>query len=390
MGSNWTTAPLGDLLSYIGKGIVPIYTDDSVSDRAIKVLGQKCIRNQVVDYGQAKYHNNGLKPVKDTKLVQKNDILINSTGFGTAGRVAQVLEKPQHKCTTDGHVITLRTTQLDPIYLGYFIKSKQSYIEQLAEGSTGQTEINRDRLQNEIMVSFPKNINDQKQIVRFILNIDNLITLNTQLNDYLLQYSTLIFENALKYHCAEIPFSDVVVLEDSKRIPLNSRDREERKGCYPYYGATSIMGYVDDYLFDDIRVLLGEDGTVITPNGKPILQYVWGKYWVNNHAHILASSSEYSIEAIYVALARTSIAHIVTGAVQQKISQKNLNKLLLQFPDPQDIKEIDFLFAAYRSNIDESKKLEQLRNILIPKLMSGEIDVSEVDITQLNNHLSAS
>lgn len=96
-------------------------------------------------------------------------------------------------------------------------------------------------------------------------------------------------------------------LEDSKRVPLNSRDREARKGPYPYYGATSIMDYIDDYLFDGIRVLLGEDGTVIREDGKPVLQYVWGKYWVNNHAHILKAKPGYSTESIYIALAKTAI-----------------------------------------------------------------------------------
>ena len=181
---------------------------------------------------------------------------------------------------------------------------------------------------------------------------------------------------------------DIVELEDAKRIPLNSRDRARHKGPYPYYGATAIMDYVDDYLFDGIRILLGEDGTVISDDGKPILQYVWGKYWVNNHAHILKASSSYSLETIYVALSRTAINHIVTGAVQMKISQRNLKSLRLTMPEPDTISDLSTLFEMYRQNVDENKELERLRNSLLPKLMSGEIDVSQVEIpTQLNNHL---
>lgn len=150
------------------------------------------------------------------------------------------------------------------------------------------------------------------------------------------------------------------------------------------------MGYVDDFLFDEIRVLLGEDGTVVNSEGKPILQYVWGKYWVNNHAHILASSGEYSLEAIYVALKRTAINQIVTGAVQMKISQRNLKSLELEMPSSEELGYLQDLFAAYRSNQDENTKLAALRDALLPRLMSGEIDVSKVDLTQLtNNHLAA-
>lgn len=210
------------------------------------------------------------------------------------------------------------------------------------------------------------------------------------INDYLLELATVRFEQELVKESKTYRFSELIELEDSKRVPLNSRDRKVRKGSYPYYGATSIMDYVDDYLFDGIRVLLGEDGTVIREDGKPVLQYVWDKYWVNNHAHILKSKADYSLEAIYIALARTTINHIVTGAVQMKISQKNLNDLELEMPTASSLDYLEDIFALYRSKAEESKKLGILRDALLPKLMSGEIDASKVDLTQLtNNHLAA-
>lgn len=208
-------------------------------------------------------------------------------------------------------------------------------------------------------------------------------------NDYLLELATVRFEQELAKESKTYRFSELVELEDSKRVPLNSRDRKVRKGSYPYYGATSIMDYVDDYLFDGVRVLLGEDGTVVREDGKPVLQYVWGKYWVNNHAHILKTKADYSLESIYIALARTTINHIITGAVQMKISQKNLNDLELEMPTASSLDYLEDIFALYRSNAEESKKLEILRNTLLPKLMSGEIDVSKIDLTQsANNHLA--
>ena len=206
---------------------------------------------------------------------------------------------------------------------------------------------------------------------------------------YLLELATVRFEQELAKESKTYRFSELVELEDSKRVPLNSRDRKVRKGSYPYYGATSIMDYVDDYLFDGVRVLLGEDGTVVREDGKPVLQYVWGKYWVNNHAHILKSKADYSLESIYIALARTTINHIITGAVQMKISQKNLNDLELEMPTASSLDYLEDIFALYRSNAEESKKLEILRNALLPKLMSGEIDVSKVGLMQpANNHLA--
>lgn len=263
-------------------------------------------------------------------------------------------------------------------------------IEQMAEGSTGQTEMNRNRLQDEIMVTYPEDLSSQRAIASIGLNLDSKIAINSRLNDYLLELATTLFEHALDKSRTEVSLGDIVDLEDSKRIPLNSRDRAQHKGPYPYYGATAIMDYVDDYLFDGIRILLGEDGTVISDGGKPILQYVWGKYWVNNHAHILKASSIYPLEEIYIALSRTTIKHIVTGAVQMKISQRNLKNLRLTMPGPDAISNLSDLFEMYRQNVEENKTLEALRGSILPKLMSGEIDVSQVETPmQLNNHLPA-
>lgn len=229
----------------------------------------------------------------------------------------------------------------------------------------------------------------QRRAFEHILRDGRLaVSKRRKVNDYLIELAKMRFESELSAKSVSVRIEDIATLEDSKRIPLNSRDRERHKGSYPYYGATSIMDYVDDYLFDGARVLLGEDGTVMEDNGKPILQYVWGKYWVNNHAHVLKAAKDYSLEAIYIGLTRTSISHIVTGAVQMKISQKNLKSLELEMPPAELLNDyLGGIFAAYRSNCDENHRLNQLRDTLLPKLMSGEIDVSQVDITQLNNHL---
>jgi len=84
-----------------------------------------------------------------------------------------------------------------------------------------------------------------------------------------------------------IALGDVIEIYDSKRKPLSSREREERKGSFRYFGATGVLDYVNDYLFDGEYVLLAEDGTVIDENGYPIVQLVSGQFWVNNHAHIM-------------------------------------------------------------------------------------------------------
>ncbi|MEI6987099.1 MAG: restriction endonuclease subunit S, partial [Rhodospirillaceae bacterium] len=87
---------------------------------------------------------------------------------------------------------------------------------------------------------------------------------------------------------------------DAKRVPVSGAERAKRKGPYPYYGAASIMDCIDDFLFDGIYLLVGEDGSVVRQNGLAITQYAWGKIWVNNHAHVLQGKHPISTEHLYL------------------------------------------------------------------------------------------
>ena len=168
---------------------------------------------------------------------------------------------------------------------------------------------------------------------------------------------------------------DISINFDSKRKPLSNRERENRKGDIPYYGATSIIGYVDDYIFDDKYVLMGEDGSVINSDNTPVLQYIWRKCWVNNHAHIL-QGKEISTEHLLECLRSTDVSPIITGAVQLKINQANMNTLKYAIPTKEinDIfeKVLEKIYDNYRNNTEENERLEQLRDTLLPKLMNGD------------------
>ena len=178
--------------------------------------------------------------------------------------------------------------------------------------------------------------------------------------------------------------SEIIELHDSKRKPLSGNEREKLDKIYPYYGATSVMDYVDDYLFDGIYLLLGADGSVIDSEGYPILQYVFGKFWCNNHAHIITGKNGFSVEELYLLFSLTHVNDIVTGAVQLKISQQNLNKVEAVIPSVKALKEFDEviqpMFEQIRKLRLENESLTNLRDSLLPKLMSGELDVSDLEI----------
>jgi type I restriction enzyme S subunit len=173
---------------------------------------------------------------------------------------------------------------------------------------------------------------------------------------------------------------EVSNLYDNLRIPLSSMERKERKGNYPYHGATSAMDYVDDFIYDGVHLLIAEDGSVVNEDGYPVLQYVWGKFWVNNHAHVLQGKDDVTTEHLHQYVKHFYIQPFVTGAVQLKINQKALNnvKLIIAPPNINNAfnEIIQPLYRSIRENKMKNEILTLTRDALLPRLLSGELPVS--------------
>lgn len=276
-------------------------------------------------------------------------------------------------------------------YLAYLINSKDvsGYITGSAQPKLSQANLNA------MEFDIPS-IKEQQNILSILLPIEQKIRINNVINNNLEQQAKALYKD---WFFDFSPFSsdenlpngwhigtvgDIIQLHDSKRVPLSGAERDKMAKVYPYYGATSLMDYVDNYLFDGIYLLLGEDGTFVDSLGFPILQYVYGQFWVNNHAHIITGKEGFSVEELYLFFSLTNIKSIVTGAVQQKVSQQNLKKVPAIIPSKQALSAFDEIiqpiFAQIRNLRDENANLSQLRDTLLPKLISGELDVSDIDL----------
>ena len=290
----------------------------------------------------------------------------------------------------------INTDKVDPKFLFYSI-CKRDFASMNVGSAVPSMTVN---ILNDIQISYPKNISDQRRIASILSSLARKIELNNKINADLEEMAQAIFKN----WCVDFePFKDskfvdselgmipegwkvgglfdIAEIFDKKRKPLSGNVREKMDKIYPYYGATSCMDYVDDYIFDGIYTLIGEDGSVVKENGLPYMQYVWGKMWVNNHAHILQGKNGYSTEMIHALLSITNIKFLVTGAVQAKLSQGNMQKILVAIPPKNVLDEIrpviDNLYSKIRINTDENSRLSLLRDTLLPRLMSGELEVPE-------------
>ena len=140
---------------------------------------------------------------------------------------------------------------------------------------------------------------------------------------------------------------------DSQRKPVSKGNR--RGGIYPYYGANGIQDYVDSFIFDGTFLLLGEDGSVINKDKSPVLHWVSGKIWVNNHAHILKEIEKYSLRYIYYALQCVDVSDIVRG-VPPKINQANMRNIQIPVPSLEEQNRIVGILDTFTDSIENLKQ----------------------------------
>ncbi|MDM8532781.1 restriction endonuclease subunit S, partial [Anaerolineales bacterium HSG25] len=154
---------------------------------------------------------------------------------------------------------------------------------------------------------------------------------------------------------------DIVENHDQKRIPLKSADRSLRSGKYPYYGASGIIDYIDDYLFDGDYLLIGEDGANLLARATPIAFKASGKFWVNNHAHVVKPKSNVLLDWLVRFFDVLDLKPFVTGSAQPKLAQRLFNTIPVPLPPLDEQKQI----AAI---LDKADALRAKRRQAIAKL----------------------
>ena len=341
---------------------------------------------RIVDYTNSDEPIRYIENLGEKYYARKGDLVMIRYGSQTAGKVVMgksgIIANNMFK-------INLDNTVANNEFMYYYLSQPHifDYLRR-AQSSSTMPAINFGMLNNfEVMIP---NIDIQEKIVSILKKLDDRIKINTQINDNLYELGDVLYKEYYSKYENELPngykylnLNEVSVNFDSKRKPMSSREREQHKGIYTYYGATSIIDYVDDYIFDDTYLLMGEDGTVKTNEGYPVLQYIWGKSCINNHTHVLQGTI-ISTEHLMFALRKKNIETLITGAVQPKINQENMNKIkIIIATDDINIKfeeQIKIIVDKIKFNSIENITLTQLRNTLLPKLMNEKIDLNKIEV----------
>ncbi|MHA7881145.1 MAG: restriction endonuclease subunit S [Saccharospirillum sp.] len=258
-------------------------------------------------------------------------------------------------------------------FLVYWLVSLQTsgYFNQICKKWIGQAGVNNTVLKG-LSVPLPSK-EEQKRIVE---KLDALLTrIDTAIEH--LQESVILadalYASALDKQFSKLmkesdilPFKKLVDNQDGRRIPIKAGERKNTHGTYPYYGATGVIDYVDDFIFEGERLLISEDGANLVARKYPIAFIADGKYWVNNHAHVVNALPEQTSN-LYLKkfFAWVDLSSYITGSAQPKLSQGKLNTIPVPVPPLSEQTEIVAeLDKAYQLTENLKKEIGEKLGIL--------------------------
>jgi|ERR1035438_71345 type I restriction enzyme S subunit len=380
-----------DLIDYRGK--TPTKTADGV-----KLITAKVVKDGFIQDGEHEYiAESDYDAWMRRGLPKQWDILI--TTEAPLGEVAQ-LRTPERIALAQ-RIILLRgdPNLIDQAYYFHALKSPfvQSGLKARSSGTTvlgiKQSEL------RQVEIPYPP-LPIQQRIASILSAYDDLIENNTRRIMILEDMARMLYREwfvnfrfpghrKVKFVESELgpipegwklsDFGSLSINLDSKRIPLSKMQRASHDRRYAYYGASGIIDKVESYLFDGLHLLISEDGENLRSRKTPISFLADGKFWVNNHAHVVQGRPPVSTLYLFACLKTTDISPYLTGTAQPKLSQANLNRIPVLRPRDAVLRAFEALHTPILTLVDalvrKNANLRTTRDFLLPKLMSGEISV---------------
>lgn len=353
--------------------------NDKSNNWQMKKLGEIIIENKK-SILKSKGNNDGIYPFFvsgfNTKKIDNYLIDGKSIFLPTGGNF--FVHYFDGKCAYSTDTWSIRTTNnVDIRYLYYYLILNQDYIgKKLFKGATIKHLQKNDLRDLKIMTpSLP----EQQRIVKILDEVFENIAKAKENAEKNLANSKELFESYLQNvfinsgsNWEDKKLNDISDNLDNKRIPITKNVRSS--GEYPYYGASGVVDYVGEYIFDDDLLLVSEDGANLLARTYPIAFSVTGKLWVNNHAHILKFEDIESQKFVEYYLNSIKLDPYVSGMAQPKLNQKMLNLIPIPYPSLSEQRSIVTKLDALSS---ETKKLE-----LIYKQKIADLDELKKSILQ--------
>lgn len=304
------------------------------------------------------------------------------------------------------YVLTAKDKHID---LEYLQKAIQPKVFQLINTSVGSTVMSLRKPQiAEIDILLPKSKKEQQKIAKVLSEVDNAIFKTEELFEKNKRLKMALMQDLLSYgidakgkirtpkthkfkpsplgnipdewECVEL--QEVIDFFDNQRKPLKDADRQKKQGNYPYYGASGIIDYIDEYIFDEELILIGEDGANILDRNSRLVFLASGKYWVNNHAHVLKSKICMSNYFLCEFLETLNYEQYNSGTAQPKLNKKAISSILIKKPSKTEQEKTAEILSSQDEKIEALKikltKLKSLKSSLMQDLLSGKKRVTKL------------
>lgn len=361
---------LGDICSKIGSGATPRGGKDSYKDS-----GTAIIRSQnVLDWS---FSSSGLAFIDDDQSkalsnveVKQGDVLLNITGDSVAR--ACMVPSEFLPARVNQHVAIIRANEeANNLFLLAWLQANKGTLLKLASSGATRNALTKRMLEN-LDVNLPP-IDVQDKAAAFIDSIQAKIALNTKLNGYLEKLTSLLFDHYVDNCTTTTELCSFVNISSGKRPPIKSPNMTS-ECTIPLLGASGQMGYTNRYLTQDRLLVIGRVGT------HGVVQRITEKAWPSDNT-LIVRSPQY--ETTFQLLRRIDYASLNRGSTQPLITQRDLKACLVPQLDDTTLerfeREAGHLMDLHDHNAIESDRLAKLRDLLLPRLLSGDIDVSKVE-----------
>jgi len=368
---NWKTCTIGDLGAVVGGATPSTKKTENYDGGSIPWITPKDLAGfsgRFISRGERNITEQGLKSCS-TQLVPAHTVL-----FSSRAPIGYVAIAEQEVCTNQGFKSVVPNESTDYMFLYYLLKYNKDRIENLGSGTTFK-EVSGSTMRG-IEVSVPETIEEQRQIASVLSALDDKIEKNTEVNENLAQQAQAIYADT--FIANTDPTWLLGHLSDLITVRYGKDHKKLDDGPYPVYGSGGIMRFVERPIYEKESVLIPRKGTLNN------VMYVNEPFWSVDTMFFTEMKLPNVAKFVFHFVKDKDLASLNAGSAVPSMTTDILNTMELYIPDAETLSRFESLVApmyeTMQHNTAESKKLAALRDALLPRLMSGELDVSEVGL----------
>ncbi|WP_373160153.1 restriction endonuclease subunit S [Bifidobacterium pseudocatenulatum] len=372
--------PLGDIVN-LSSGGTPDKKQPAYWDGEIPWISAKTLTGDTVTTSNLFITEEGLHA--GSKLAPVGSILLLTRGSGLFKRIPLAIVNAPVAYNQDVKCMTSKVTTITNEYVFFALKALSPELTNMLE-TTG---IGAGKLATDRLLDMPIPVlshDEREKAVSFFSALSRKIMINNRINDYLADFASTVFQNQASHIEERIALFDIADIKYGKGLAKN----ELVEDGYPVFGGNGQIGFYSKYLYEEPQILISCRGAA---SGKVLVSLP--KSFITSNSLIIELKDRRYYEYLKQYFMLHQLYDYATGSAQPQITIDGLRHLTVPYPPFDLIKTLTNQLKAISdciySNDIENQALSRLRDTLLPKLMSGEIDVSKVDLTQLtNNHLT--